>query len=335
MARAKSNARLIYNVVFIIFISFVCIEISVMAQDAQSFYQKGYEYFSQGDYQKAEENYQKAIDLDQNFEDAHYWLGKVYRQIGQYDKAIPQWIEVLRINPRNPYAFRYLNESFRSTGRVQNGSAADYFNKGIEMLGVADEVFINKNQYNNQILLQVVPYFKKAIELKEDMIAAHYWLGEVYHVLSEKISWQYTSMAISSFEKAIQIEEENKPNTFQRPTEYWYSYQELMLIFQSLGLNERKEKLLLKMQEIKEKPYEEVLAEAGYDGFGYPDKIEIVKQNEEDVIELWKYVEKEKTFRVVNKKIVGEEATYDQHPQEESIIEDVIEKENVDDEDAS
>ncbi len=301
-----------------------------MAQDAQSYYENGYQYFSQGDYQTAEENYQKAIDLNPNFENAHYWLGKVYRQSGQYDKAVRQWIEVLRINPRNPYAFRFLNESFRDTSRVKDGSADDYFFEGLEMLELIGEIFLNEKNYSNQALLQAIPYFKKAIELQVDLIGAHYWLAEVYQALSKKISWQFTSMAISSFEKAIKIEEENNPYLFQRPSEYWHAYQELMITYQSLGLNERKENLLAQMEKVKANPYEQVVARAGYHDFGYPDQIEIIKQNE-DVIELWKYKEKGKTFRVINKEVVGEEFTLDHQLQEESLLpEEIIEMEIVD-----
>jgi tetratricopeptide (TPR) repeat protein len=301
-----------YCIILIFFISFMLITVSGMAQDAQSFYQNGYQFFSQGNYQKAAENYQKAIDLDQDFEDAHYWLGKVYRQTGQHDKAVQQWIEVLRINPRNPYALRYLNESFRNTSRVQNGNANDYYNEGLKMLEVGDETFLNENSYSNQALLLSIPYFKRAIDLQSDFIAAHYWLAEIYQALAKKVSWQYTSMAISSFEKVIEIEEEKNLKVFERPSEYWYAHQELMLIYQSLGLNERRENLLSKLEEMKSAPYEQVLSEAGYSNFGYPDQIEIIKQDE-DIIELWKYEEENKVFRVVNKEIVGEELSYDQY----------------------
>lgn len=328
--KSRLKKKFCYKIFLIFFICFVFTNISSMAQDARKYYEDAYQFFSQKEYQKAEENYRKAIELDPSFEDAHYWLGKVYRQLGQYDKAVPQWIEVLKINPRNPYAFRYLNESFRGTPQVQNGDADDYYHTALEMLGISEDIFLNKNQYNNITLLQVTPYFKKAIGLNEDLIGAHYWLAEVYYALSEKTSWQYTSMAINSFEKAIQIEEE-KENTFQRPSEYWCSYQELIRIFQSLGLNERRDNLLDKLHEVKSKPYQEVLKKAGYEGYGYPDSIEIIKDNEE-LIELWEYIEEGKVFRVVDKEIVGEEMTYDQHPQETTVTEEYIEEEVVDDE---
>lgn len=311
-----------YVTIFVLFISFFGIMLYAKAQDAQSYYQNGYQYFSQGDYQKAEENYRKAIDLDPSFENAHYWLGKVYRQTGQHDKAVMQWIEVLRINPRNPYAFRFLNESFRNISRVQNGSTDEYFSEGLQILKVSDESFLNEEDHHSHELLLAVPYFKKTIDLQTSFIAAYYWLAEIYQALSKKISWQYTSMAISHFEKVIQIEEEQNPYAFQRPSEYWYAYQELMKIYRSLGLNERRENLLSKLKEAKAAPYEQTLNQAGYSDLGYPERIEMIKQGEE-VIELWIFEEREKIFRVVNKEIVGEEIFYETTYQNEEIIDEM------------
>ena len=67
----------------------------INAQDAQTYYKNGYTYFTQGNYEMAEQNYKKAVELDPNFEDAHYWLGKVYKQTGDYSRAVEQWKKVL------------------------------------------------------------------------------------------------------------------------------------------------------------------------------------------------------------------------------------------------
>lgn len=303
----NTKKRIIGIGVIIIFLSYSGIGFS---QDAQSYYQNGYQYFSQEKYQQAEENYKKAIELDSNFENAHYWLGKVYRQTGQHDKAITQWIEVLRINPRNSYAFRYLNESFRDTSRVTGGVSGDYYLEGLRILGVQQDTFLNESNVGSYTLLSAIPYFRRVSESDKDAIGANYWMGEIYQALSKKISWQYTSLAISSFEKAIALEEKSNPSLFLRPQEYWYSYQELLQIFQSLGLNERKENLLNQLQEVKAKPYIQALQKAGYDDLGYPDSIEIIKTDSEELIELWGYEKEDKVFRVINKEVVGEEKPY-------------------------
>ena len=300
--------RIIFlNIGIILIILFLGCFSQLNAQDAQSYYQDGYQFFSQGDYGRAEENYKKAIEMNPNFENAYYWLGKTYRQTGQYDRAIAQWIAVLKINPRNSYAFQYLNDSFRSTSRTSGGNAGDYLAEGLKLIDIEKDVFLNEESVNQYSLLSAIPYFRKTIDLDNDNIAAYYWMAETYEALSKKVSWQYTSLAISSFEKAIEAEEKKNPIAFQRPSEYWYSYQELISILQSLGLSEKKDSLLAQLQKIKAAPYERALTNAGYTDLGYPDTIEIIQENSKELIELWKYKNEKKAFRVINKEVMGEE----------------------------
>ncbi|GAG13668.1 unnamed protein product, partial [marine sediment metagenome] len=111
----------------------------IYAQDYQTYYKNGYVYFLQKNYEMAEQYYKKAIELNPDFENAHYWLGKVYKQTGAYNQAIEQWKEVLRINTGNQYAFRNLISSFKSTSRVQSDEANDYLDEGIKIIGNPEE----------------------------------------------------------------------------------------------------------------------------------------------------------------------------------------------------
>lgn len=84
------------------------------AQNAQEYYKNGYLYFSQGDYQKALEAYQKAIQLDPQFWGAYYWLGKVYEQLGNMPEAVTAWKTVLVAQPLHKDAFQKWRYYVRS-----------------------------------------------------------------------------------------------------------------------------------------------------------------------------------------------------------------------------
>lgn len=76
------------------------------AQTKEEYYRNGYVYFSQGDYARALESYQKALELDPQFIDARYWLGKTLEQMKRLPEAVREWRAVLTVAPRHHDAFQ-------------------------------------------------------------------------------------------------------------------------------------------------------------------------------------------------------------------------------------
>ncbi|HBY57749.1 MAG TPA: hypothetical protein DEG96_07830 [Candidatus Atribacteria bacterium] len=278
---------------------------TIYTQDAQTYYKNGYIYFTQGNYEKAEQNYKNAVELDPNFEDAHYWLGKVYKQTGDYSRAVEQWKKVLKINPKNPYAFSYLIGSFQSTSRVKSDKASDYLNEGIKIIGNPEEYLIKQDAPSVDLLLSATPYFKKAISLEPNLLEAYFWLGEIYWVLGDKSTSQFRSLAIENYEKAIGIEEATNSVSFNHPSAYWRSYIQLSKIYNSLKWVDKEEQLWLRLEKARALPYQQALDKKGYFGFGYPSRID-VRFTEGDKIENWIYTEKNITFVVINGEVQGE-----------------------------
>lgn len=100
---------------FTILIWFFLVSCAV-AQDAQEYYKNGYLYFSQENYPKALESYQKALELDPQFWDAYYWLGKVYEKLGNIPEAVAAWRKVLVVQPLHKDAFQKWRAYARSEG---------------------------------------------------------------------------------------------------------------------------------------------------------------------------------------------------------------------------
>ncbi len=277
----------------------------IYAQDYQTYYKNGYEYFLQEKYEMAEQHYKKAIELNPDFENAHYWLGKVYKQTGAYNQAIEQWKEVLRINPGNQYAFHNLIGSFKSTSRVQSDKANDYLDEGIKIIGNPEEYLFKGDAPSVNSLISAVPYFKKAASIVPNLLEAFYWIGETYRVLGEKSTWQFNNLAIENYKKVIDIEETVNSISFDHPSTYWRSYVQLAKVYRSLGLKDKEEKLWLQLEKVKSLPYQQALEREGYFGFGYPSRIE-VRFEDGDKIENWSYPEKDIAFTVINGEVEGE-----------------------------
>jgi len=298
----------------------------IYAQDYQTYYKNGYEYFLQEKYEMAEQYYKKAIELNPDFEKAHYWLGKVYKQTGAYGQAIEQWKEVLRINPGNQYAFQNLISSFKSTSRVQSDKADDYLDEGIRVIGNPEEYLFKGSAPSVNGLLSAVPYFKRAGSIEPNLLEAFYWISETYRVLGEKSTRQFKFLAVENYEKVIDIEEVATPISFDHPSPYWRSYVQLAKIYRSLGLKDKEEKLLLRLEKAKSLPYQQTLEKKGYFGFGYPSRIE-VRFEDGDKIENWSYPEKDIVFTVINGEVEGEKEKEPEQSEietkaEESMIEE-------------
>lgn len=79
----------------------------LQAQDeAKTHYQNGYLFFSQQKFEKAKEEYQKALELNPNFWEARYWLGKTLEQLGDLPGALNEWVAILVSFPNNREAFQ-------------------------------------------------------------------------------------------------------------------------------------------------------------------------------------------------------------------------------------
>jgi len=305
----------------VLFLILILSSAIIDAQDYQIHYKNGYTYFLQEKYEMAEQSYKKAIELNPDFEDAHYWLGKVYTQTGAYDQAIVQWKEVLRINSGNQYAFRNLIDSFKSTSRVKSVKANDFLDEGIKIIGNPEEYLFKVNAPSVDSLLSAIPYFKRAASIEPNLLEAFYWMGETYRVLGEKSTWQFSNLAIENYKKVIDKEETINSISFNHKSSYWHSYVQLAKIYSSLGLKDKEEKLSLQLEKTKSLPYKQVLERKGYFDFGYPSRIEINFKNG-DKIENWSYPEKDIIFIVINGEVEGEKEKMPEQSEIETKVEE-------------
>jgi len=127
-------------------------------------------YARHGDYQKAVEEFQKAIELKPNYGDAYHNLGNVYHQMGKDDLSEQSYSKALSFNPN-------LWQSYQNL-------AAIHF-----------------SQKNYQLAKEEL---EKAIQIKPDNTDLHANLGILYLNLQDK------QKAKEEFQKALQIDPQNQ-----------------------------------------------------------------------------------------------------------------------------
>jgi tetratricopeptide (TPR) repeat protein len=91
------------------------------------YYGMGNYYAAKGDYNKALEQFQTAVNLDPNNVDAKINMGNCYGMIQQYDQSIKILEEVVNLYPQNRRAFENLATTYKNAGN--NQKAEEYTRK--------------------------------------------------------------------------------------------------------------------------------------------------------------------------------------------------------------
>ncbi|HNV69848.1 MAG TPA: hypothetical protein PKO06_09135, partial [Candidatus Ozemobacteraceae bacterium] len=84
-------------------------------------YEEGYRSYHEGDYGKAEQKLHESLVLEPNLIKAHYWLGKLYREMGRLKESTFHHEEVLRLKKliaTRREALKFANNEYPSQGQI-------------------------------------------------------------------------------------------------------------------------------------------------------------------------------------------------------------------------
>ncbi len=125
----------------------------------------GAAYASQGLFDKAAPEFEMAVSIDPQYEDAHNNLGVAFASLGQTDRAIFEYRSALWLDP---------------------DFAEAHYNLGFE--------YAAKDRFDSAIA-----EYKKALRTKPDYVDAHYNLGIAYASVGQ------TDMAIAEYREALRL----------------------------------------------------------------------------------------------------------------------------------
>ena len=193
---------------------------SLMAQDAEFYYERGIEYAESGDFDRAIEDFSRAITLDQNYVDAWYNRGNAYYDKGEYDRAIEDYSRAIALDQNWTYpwynrglAYYYKGEfdlaieDYNRTITLDPNWAYPWNNRGI--------AYYNKGEFD-----LAIEDYSKAIELDQNHVRAWNGRGIAYYAKGE------LDRAIEDYTKAITIDQNwvypwyNRGNAYNDKGEY-------------------------------------------------------------------------------------------------------------------
>jgi tetratricopeptide (TPR) repeat protein len=153
---------------------------------------------------KAEKHFLKTLELKPEMADAHFYLGVIYEQMGRFDKAVPSFKKVIELEPKNSNALNYLGYSFADRD-INLDEAGSLIEKAITLepdngayLDSLGWIYFKKKDNVN-----ARKYLEKAAsKLKDPVIFEH--LGELDETEGNIKS------ALTNFRKAQELEPKNK-----------------------------------------------------------------------------------------------------------------------------
>jgi Tfp pilus assembly protein PilF len=77
--------------------------------DAEAHYNQGVAYYKDKDYDRAIAEFTEAIRIDPNDAEAYFRRGAGYGSTGDYDQAVKDFTEAIMINPNDADAKNFLN----------------------------------------------------------------------------------------------------------------------------------------------------------------------------------------------------------------------------------
>ena len=129
-----------------------------------AYYHRGSAYFLRGNTRKAIVDYSEAIKLNPKFEEAYLKRGNAYHEIEQTDSAITDYTEAIKINPNSENA--YGNRGNVYNGRSQYKKAIADYTKVIVINPNDDDIYIRRGNayFDDAQLNYAIRDFRSVLE---------------------------------------------------------------------------------------------------------------------------------------------------------------------------
>jgi lipoprotein NlpI len=166
---------------------------------AFAFYKRANAYYEKGEYDRAIEDYDQAIRLNPKHPDAFSNRGVAYARKGDYDRAIENYNEAIRLNPKHAGALYGRGNAYRRKGDYDR--AIENYDEAIQLSPKHANAFSNrgvayarKRDYD-----RAIENYDEAIRLNPKHVNAFYNRGNAYRHKGDY------DRAIENYDEAIRL----------------------------------------------------------------------------------------------------------------------------------
>jgi tetratricopeptide (TPR) repeat protein len=163
----------------------------------------GQNFRDQGEYEKAETYFKRAIEINPENDSAYIELGWCFREQSKYEKAETYFKRVIEANPKNDGAYSGLGWCFKDQGEYKE--AETYFKRVIEVNPENEGAYIELGRcFRDQGEYEKAEtYFKRAIEINPKNESAYIGLGRCFRNQGKHEETE------TCFKRAIEINPKN------------------------------------------------------------------------------------------------------------------------------
>ncbi len=167
--------------------------------DAEAQCMAGYDFERRGQLDLAKQSYEKALQLQPRYAQAHYNLGHVHRKLQEWDLAAQSFQQAIEDDPRYPGAHYNLGLLYQKANQLDR--AAECFESSIAINakhpGSWEE--LGTVRLNQGRIDEAIHDLEVAIQLEPNLASAHNSLGVAFAQRGQ------LQKAVASFERALAI----------------------------------------------------------------------------------------------------------------------------------
>jgi Flp pilus assembly protein TadD len=174
-------------------------DVRLKAGDAEAYNKRGNAYRNNGDYDKAIEEFNQALRLNPNYAEAYSNRGAAWGATGDYDKAIEDFSEAIRLNP--DYANAYYNRGITWGTKGDYDKAIEDYSQALRLNPGDAGVYYNRGNAwgSKEDYDKAIADFTEAIRLNPGLAEAYYSRGLIYAIKEDY------DRALADWEKALQL----------------------------------------------------------------------------------------------------------------------------------
>ena len=163
------------------------------ADDYRIYYYLGMVYHAMDMKEKAVDSFQQAISLKDDYSEAHNYLGTLYSDKGLWDKAIVQFDQAVANPLYSTPAVPLYNAGWAYYSKKDYSKAMDSYRRALQrepqtVLRPQIEKNIGLIYFYQSDMSNAIYHFNKSVELNPNLFDAHFFLGECYLKIKDKVN---------------------------------------------------------------------------------------------------------------------------------------------------